>query len=267
MPDRQDDPVLVDRPEPWLAIITLNREDVRNAISTQMATMLADRLTKLSSDEQLRALIVTGQGDKAFSAGANLKERHRMTPRQRAAHKEQIRECADRLYAFPVPVVAAVRGFALAGGAELAIACDIRVAGENAIFGFPEVKRGIFPGAGAVERLPRLIGPSQARRLLFTGRQVDAGEAISLGLVDSIVPDDYVLTETRRLCRDIASQSPAAIRALKEAIRASESSPPEIAQAQIAAIRTELDSGDDYEEGLAAFAERREPRWSLEAER
>jgi enoyl-CoA hydratase/carnithine racemase len=266
MPDRQDDPVLVDRPEPWLAIITLNREDVRNAISTHMATMLAVCLSKLSSDEQLRALIVTGQGDKAFSAGADLKERHRMTPAQRTDHTKKIRECADRLYAFPVPVIAAVRGFALAGGAEIAVACDLRIAGESAVFGFPDVKRGIFPGAGAVERLPRLIGPSHARRLLFTGRQIGAAEALSSGLADSAVPGDYVMTEARRLCRDIASQSPAAIRALKVAIRASESSPLEIARAQIAAIRTKLDSGEDYEEGLAAFAEKREPRWSLASE-
>jgi enoyl-CoA hydratase/carnithine racemase len=266
MPDPQDDPVVVNRPELWLAIITLNREDVHNAISTRMARILADRLASLGSDEELRALIVTGKGEKAFSSGADLRERHRMTPRQRTAHTNQIRECADRIYEFPVPVIAAVRGFALAGGAEIAIACDIRVAGESAIFGFPEVKRGIFPGAGAVERLPRLIGSSRARRLLFTGRQIDATEALSIGLIDSVVPDDYVMTEAKRHCRDIASQSPAAVRALKKAIRASETRPLDYAIEQIAAIRADLDAGDDYEEGLAAFVEQREPRWSLTTE-
>jgi enoyl-CoA hydratase/carnithine racemase len=257
---------VVDRPELWLAIITLNREDVHNAISNRMATILADRLASLGSDEELRALIVTGKGEKAFSAGADLRERHRMTPRQRTAHTEHIRECADRIYEFPVPVIAAVRGFALAGGAEVAIACDIRVAGESAIFGFPEVNRGIFPGAGAVERLPRLIGSSRARRLLFTGRQIDTAEALNIGLVDSVVPDDYVMVEAKRLCRDIASQSPAAVRALKKAIRASETRPLDFAIEQIAAIRAELDAGDDFEEGLAASAEQREPRWSLTTE-
>jgi enoyl-CoA hydratase len=266
MPDQRDDPLVVDRPEPWLAIITLNREDVHNAISTRMATILADCLASLGSDEELRALIVTGKGENAFSAGADLRERHRMTPRQRTAHTEQIRECADSIYEFPVPVIAAVRGFALAGGAEIAIACDFRVAGESAIFGFPEVKRGIFPGAGAVERLPRLIGSSRARRLLFTGRQIDVAEALNIGLVDSVVPNDYVMTEASRLCRDIASQSPAAVRALKKAIRVSETSPSEIARTHVSAIRAELDAGDDYEEGLAAFAEQREPRWSLTTE-
>jgi enoyl-CoA hydratase/carnithine racemase len=266
MPDRGADPVIVERLEPWLAIITLNREEVRNAISRQMATMLVDRLSELSADEQIRALVITGAGDKSFSAGADLKERHKMTASQRARHTESIREIADRLYAFQVPVVAAIRGYALAGGAELAIACDFRIAGENAVLGFPEVKRGIFPGAGAVERLPRLVGSSWARRLLFTGRQIDANEALTMGLVDSVAPVDYVFSEAKRICRDVASQSPAAIRRLKRAIIASESAALDAAREQINHIRAELDAGDDYEEGLAAFAEKRQPRWTLTSE-
>jgi enoyl-CoA hydratase/carnithine racemase len=266
MPDRRSDPVLVARPEPWLAIITLNREGVRNAISSQMGKMLVHHIAELAGDEQLRSLIVTGAGGKAFSSGADLKERHRKTPAQRTRHTEVIREVADRLCAFPVPVVAAIRGFALAGGAEIAIACDFRIAGQNTQIAFPEVKRGIFPGAGAVDRLPRLVGSSAARRLLFTGRQIDAAESLRIGLVDSVVPDDYVMVEATRLCRDIASQSPVAIRALKQAIRLSENSPPDDAREQITALRANLDAGDDYEEGLAAFAEKREPHWSIEAE-
>jgi enoyl-CoA hydratase len=186
-----------------------------------------------------------------------------MTPNQRQRHTKKIREVADLLAAFPVPVVAAIRGYALAGGAEFAIACDLRVAGESAIVGFPEVRVGIFPGAGAVERLPRLVGASRARSLLFSGRQIEADQALQMGLIDFLVPDDCVMTEATRLCRDIASKSPAAIRALKQAILASERQPEDQAAKLVEAIRSELDSGAEYEEGLSAFAEKRVPSWEL----
>jgi enoyl-CoA hydratase/carnithine racemase len=255
--------VLIQRPESWLAIVVLNREEFRNAISTEMADLLVKRLAELATDAELRALILTGTGDRAFSAGADLKQRHRMTPSQRQRHTKKIREVADLLAAFPVPVVAAIRGYALAGGAEFAIACDLRVAGESAIVGFPEVRVGIFPGAGAVERLPRLVGASRARSLLFSGRQIEADQALQMGLIDFLVPDDYVMTEATRLCRDIASKSPAAIRALKQAILASERQPEDQAAKLVEAIRSELDSGAEYEEGLSAFAEKRAPSWEL----
>jgi methylglutaconyl-CoA hydratase len=258
------EPVTVERPEQWLAIVVLNREDVRNAISRLMADQLVTRLTDLALDSNLRALILTGAGTKAFCAGADLKERHRLTPRQRGEHTHRIKEAADLLWAFPVPVIAAIQGYALAGGAELAIACDLRVASEDAILGLPEVRIGIFPGAGAVERLPRIVGASRARRLLLTGRQVDADQALQIGLIDSLVPADYVMTEATRLARDIASQSPNAIRALKKAIRVVETEPADIASNRVAEIRADLDTGDDYEEGLQAFAERRSPSWSIE---
>jgi enoyl-CoA hydratase/carnithine racemase len=255
--------VLVKRLESWLAIVVLNREEVRNAISTEMAELLIKLLTELAAETELRALILTGAGDQEFCAGADLKQRHRMTPSQRQRHTHRIRGVADLLATFPAPVVAAIRGYALAGGAELAIACDLRVAGESAIIGYPEVRVGIFPGAGAVERLPRLIGASRARSLLFSGRQIEADQALHMGLIDSLVPDDYVMTEATRLCRDIASQSPAAIRALKQAILVSERHPPGQAAKLVEAIRSELDSGAEYEEGLSAFAEKRAPSWKL----
>ena len=157
--------------------------------------------------------------------------------------------------------MAAINGFALAGGAELAVACDLRVAGENAIIGFPEVRVGIFPGAGAVERLPRIVGASKARHLLFTGRQVEAHQALTMGLFDSVVPDDYVFAEATRLCRNIASQSPSAVRALKQAILVMEREPPDEATRKVEAIRAELDASADYHLGLEAFAEGKLPNW------
>jgi enoyl-CoA hydratase/carnithine racemase len=257
----ESEPVVVARTESWLAIVTLNRESVRNAISRKMAQLLSKCLDELALNPELRALILTGAGSKAFSGGADLKERHRMTPRQRQIHTAEIRQAADRLATFPVPVVAAINGYALAGGAELAIACDLRVAGESAIIGFPEVRLGIFPGAGAVERLPRIVGASKARHLLFSGRQIESDQALAIGLVDSVVPDDYVFAETTRLCRDIASQSPSAVRALKKAILATETELSDEAARLVEAIRAELDSSGDYNQGLEAFAEGKLPNW------
>jgi enoyl-CoA hydratase/carnithine racemase len=184
-----------------------------------------------------------------------------MTPRQRREHTFEVRSAADRLRKFPVPVVAAVNGYVLAGGAELAIACDLRVAGESAIIGFPEVRIGIFPGAGAVEHLPSLVGASRARQLLFTGRQFEADQALDMGLVDTVVPDDYVLIEARRLCRDIASGSRSAVVALKKAILAVERAPLNEATQTVAELRAELDSSADYNYGLEAFAEGKSPNW------
>jgi len=258
------DSVLVERPEPWLAIVLLNREPVRNAISARMASALFERLHELESEPSLRVLIVTGAGSKAFSSGADLKERHRMTPRQRGEHTRGIKAAADLLWSFPVPVIAAIRGYALAGGAELAIACDLRVASDDAVLGFPEVRMGIFPGAGATERLPRLVGASRARHLLFTGRKIDADQALQIGLIDSMVPNDYVMNEAIRIARDIASQSPQAVQALKRAIRISEIEPVDRAAGLIADLRANLDAGADYDEGLQAFAERRPPSWSVD---
>ncbi len=131
--------------------------------------------------EDVRAVIVTGAGERAFCAGADLKERRMLAPDERAAHTAAIEAAAEALAALPMPTIAAVRGFALAGGAELAIACDLRVAAEDATFGFPEVKIGIFPGAGGALRLPRLVGSGAARDLLFTGRQIAAEEAFRMG--------------------------------------------------------------------------------------
>jgi enoyl-CoA hydratase/carnithine racemase len=255
--------VLVKRPESWMAIVVLNREEVRNAISTEMADQLVKRLNELATDVNLRVVMLIGAGDRAFSAGADLKQRHRMTPGQRQRHTKKIREVADLLAEFPVPVVAAIRGYATAGGAELAIACDLRVAGESAFIGFPEVRVGIFPGAGAIERLPRLVGASRARSLLFSGRQIEADQALQFGLIDFLVPDEYVIAEATHLCRDIASKSPAAIRALKQAILASERHRDDQAAKLVEAIRSELDSGAEYDEGLSAFVEKRAPSWKL----
>ena len=179
--------------ESHIATLTLNRPEALNAISRQLAAELLATCNALADRDDVWALIVTGAGERAFCAGADLKERRMLSRGERTAHTAAIEAAAEALAALPMPTIAAVRGFALAGGAELAIACDLRVAAEDATFGFPEVKIGIFPGAGGALRLPRIVGSGAARDLLFTGRRLTAEEAFRLGLVDRLVPAESVL--------------------------------------------------------------------------
>lgn len=253
---------LSERIAPGIVQLTLNRPSARNALSTGLIERLLDQLSSLSEDHELRALLITGAGDLAFCSGADLHERRDMTPAQKRDHTESINSLADAIALFPVPVIAAIRGYALAGGIELAVACDIRVAGTDAIFGLPEVKIGIFPGAGGLVRLPRLIGPSNARELIYTGRQVPAREAFEFGLVDHLVAPEQVLPQARKLAEEIAANAPLAIRAAKRALWESEGLPERAAHRIVQQHRRTLDDSRDYIEGLTAFAERRKPTFT-----
>jgi enoyl-CoA hydratase/carnithine racemase len=244
-----------------IATLKLNRPDVLNAISRGLASDLRQACMELAPRDDVWAVVVTGAGDRAFCAGADLRERRRLTAAERAEHTRLIEAAAEALAALPMPTVAGIRGYALAGGAELAIACDLRVAARDATFGFPEVKVGIFPGAGGALRLPRIVGSGAARDLLFTGRQVSAEEAFRLGLVDRLVAPHDVQATALDLATEIAGNAPLAVRGVKRALAESEGRPIAEARARVNALRAALDSTADYEEGLAAFAERREPRF------
>ncbi len=248
--------------ESHIATLTLNRPEVLNAISRQLAAELLAACDALNGREDVRAVIVTGAGERAFCAGADLKERRMLSPDERAAHTAAIEAAAEALAALPMPTIAAVRGFALAGGAELAIACDLRVAAEDATFGFPEVKVGIFPGAGGALRLPRIVGSGAARDLLFTGRRVEAEDAFRLGLVDRLAPAESVFGASTDLAGSIAANAPLAVRAVKRALEESHGTRTGEARRVVNTLRAALDSTADYEEGLAAFAERRLPRFT-----
>jgi len=248
--------------ESHIATLTLNRPEALNAISRQLAAELLTACTALADREDVWVVIVTGAGERAFCAGADLKERRALSPGDRTAHTVAIEAAAEALAALPMPTVAAVRGFALAGGAELAIACDLRVAAEDATFGFPEVKIGIFPGAGGALRLPRIVGSGTARDLLFTGRRLTGDEAFRLGLVDRLVPTDSVLANAVKLAESIAVNAPLAVRGVKRALAESHGTSFHDARRAVNALRAALDSTSDYEEGLAAFAERRSPRFT-----
>lgn len=252
---------LIDKPAPGIAVITLNRPEVRNALSIALIERLLDVLSVLSEERDLRALILTGAGEYAFCAGADLHERRLLAPEDRGQHTELINSLADAVAYFPTPVIAAIHGYALAGGLELALACDLRVASNDAVVGLPEVKIGIFPGAGGLVRLPRLVGSSTAKDLIYTGRQIAADEAFELGLIDRVVPGRDVMSAALRLAEQVAANAPLAVRAAKQALRGSEGLAERAAHRVVNEHRRPLDLTRDYEEGLAAFAERRKPKF------
>ncbi len=245
-----------------VATLTLSRPEALNAISRELATELQAACESVATRTDIWVVIVTGEGERAFCAGADLKERRMLSADERAAHTVAIESAAEALAALPMPTIAAIRGFALAGGAELAIACDLRVAASDATLGFPEVKIGIFPGAGGALRLPRIVGSGVARDLLFSGRQVPAEEAFRIGLVDRLVAPQSVLETAGEFAASIAANAPLAVRAVKRALEESHGRPLVAARSTVSALRAALDATDDYEEGLAAFADKRAPRFT-----
>ena len=245
-----------------VAALTLNRPESRNAISRELAADLLHACAELARQTGIRAVLVTGAGDRAFCAGADLKERRSLSASDRAAHTGAIETAVEALAALPMPTIAAIRGYALAGGAEIAIACDVRVAATDAVLGFPEVRVGIFPGAGGALRLPGIVGEGAARDLLFTGRGIPADEALRIGLVDRLTAPESVYDVATELAASIAENAPLAVHAVKRALRESRGLPFAAARRTVNSLRAELDATDDYEEGLRAFAERRPPRFS-----
>lgn len=242
-----------------VALVTLNRPAKRNALSRALAQALVTTFHDLAGRRDLRAVVLTGASEQAFCAGADLTERRSLARADQTAHTHLINTAVDAVAALPMPVIAAVGGYALGGGAELALACDIRVAGEEATFGFPEVRVGIFPGAGGVLRLPALVGPGAARDLLYTGRRIDAGTAFRIGLVDRLVPAGEALPAALATAGEIAANAPLAVRAVKSALARTAGLPPDRASEIIMRLRDQLDDTRDYAEGLAAFAEHRPP--------
>jgi enoyl-CoA hydratase/carnithine racemase len=210
--------VLVTREKDGLAIVTLNRPDAANALSLQMLYELHEALHEIRFDRGVRCVIVTGTGEKAFCAGADLKERAGMDMAQVRKTVSLIRGNINDLELLPQPVIAAVNGAAFGGGTELALACDIRVASEHAKFALTETSLGIIPGAGGTQRLPRLVGKGRAKELIFTGRRVDAREALSIGLVEYVASAGSLMEKALEIARQIAKNAPIALAQAKFAI-------------------------------------------------
>jgi enoyl-CoA hydratase len=201
-----------------VAILTLNRPESLNAFDIAHLQQMIGVLSSVASDASVRALIVTGAGERAFSAGADIKQMARMTPAEGLEFGGLGHAVTRALERLPVPAIAAVNGLALGGGCEIAISCDLRVAAENAQFAQPEVTLGIPPGWGGTQRLPRLIGPGLAAEMIYAGRRVDANEASRIGLVNRVVPANELLTTAVEIASRIAANSPRAVRAAKNLV-------------------------------------------------
>jgi enoyl-CoA hydratase len=242
-----------------VALVTIDRPAALNALSFDLLDELADALDRLDRDPACRAIVLTGSGDRAFAAGADIKELARQTPITLLV--EDRFSVWERIGAVRTPVIAAVRGFALGGGCELALTCDLIVAGDDAQFGQPEINLGVMPGAGGTQRLTRAIGKARAMDLVLTGRTIAADEAASMGLVSRVVPSAETIEAALELAATIASKAPVAVLAAKEAVKLAD----ELALGD--GLRHErraffgLFASDDQGEGMAAFVEKRRPEW------
>jgi enoyl-CoA hydratase len=246
-----------------VATVTLNRPAVLNALNLQMLDELSTVFAELDGDDALRAVIVTGAGSKAFAAGADISELNAL-PGARAAEAQARRGQAltvaiERLR---VPVIAAVNGFALGGGCEIAMACDIRIATENARFGQPEVNLGILPGYGGTQRLTRLVGEGWAMYLCVTGEMIDAAEALRIGLVQKVTPADGLIAEAQRIAGLIAAKAPLAVAHAKRAIVDGAALTLADGLALEALRFGEATVTADFREGSSAFLEKRKPAFS-----
>ncbi|MEJ7633121.1 MAG: enoyl-CoA hydratase-related protein, partial [Rubrobacteraceae bacterium] len=206
----------VDLEENGVAVLTIDRQEKLNALDPQVVEEIGQALLELEI-EGPRAIIVTGAGERAFVAGADISAMHAMDAMEAKRFSEIGHAAMALLDRSPIPTIAAVNGFALGGGCEVALACDIRVASENALFGFPEVSLGILPGMGGTQRLPRLVGPAVAKELIFTGRRIDAGEAQRIGLVNRVVAQGEALNAAKELAAEISANGPIAVRHAKTA--------------------------------------------------
>lgn len=241
-----------------VATLTIDRQDKLNAISPQVVEELGQSLLELESQPP-SAIVVTGAGEKAFVAGADIGEMSQMSSIEAKRFAEIGHAALALLDRSPVPTIAAVNGFAFGGGAEISLACDIRIAAENAMFGFPEVGLGILPGMGGTQRLPRLIGPGLASELIFSARRIDAAEAKEMGLVNRVVGQGEALNAAQQLADEISKNGPLAVRYAKAAVNRA------LDIDLISGLEYEADqfallfSTEDAKEGMGAFSEKRKP--------
>jgi enoyl-CoA hydratase/carnithine racemase len=244
-----------------VATVTLSRPEAMNAISGEMADQVAGALLRAAADPNAWVVVLAAEGDKAFCVGADLKERNRLDDAGWLRNRILIRSMFDTLRALPQPSIASVFGFALGGGFELALNCDLIVAAEDAIFGLPEVRVGILPGGGGTQVLARKIGVARAKELVLTARRIGALEALEMGLVARVVDRVAVHESTMELARGICRNSPVAVREAKRAIdRGSDLPLDDGLELEDLAWRRAVAS-EDRPEGIAAFNEKRDPVW------
>ncbi|WP_404332693.1 enoyl-CoA hydratase [Mesobacillus maritimus] len=253
--------VLVEKRDDGIAIVTLNRPEAANALSKRMLVDFQDALSKLKNDSDVRVVILTGSGEKAFCAGADLKERRDMTDAEAKQTVRLIGSTINEVDAMPQPVIAALNGVAFGGGLELALACDLRVGALEANVGLTETSLAIIPGAGGTQRLPRLIGLGKAKELIYTAKRLTAEEARDIGIIEYVVPCSNLLEKAIEISKEMAKNGPLALAQAKKAINKG--------------IEVDLATGlkieelaydaliptEDRVEGLRAFAEKRPPQY------
>jgi enoyl-CoA hydratase len=247
-------------PDPAIALVTIDRPEALNALDAAVLAGLADAFTRLDTDPTCHVIVLTGSGTRAFAAGADIKAMAGASPTTIGPIGGF--EHWATLAGVGVPIVAAVRGFALGGGCELALLCDVVVAGDDATFGQPEIKLGVIPGAGGTQRLTRAVGRARAMELVLTGRSIDAREAERLGLVSRVVPAEETLDRALELAGRIAALPPIAVRAAKAAVNAAQELPLSEGLARERQAFFGLFATADQKEGMAAFVEKRSPRWT-----
>jgi enoyl-CoA hydratase/carnithine racemase len=249
------------RLEGHVAVVTLNRPEALNAISGEVADFLAGSLLQAAADPNAWVVVLSAAGDKAFCVGADLKERNTLDDAGWMRNRILMRALFDSLRALPQPTIASVFGYALGGGFELALNCDLIVASEDALFGLPEVRVGIVPGGGGTQALVRRLGPARAKDLIFTGRRISAEEAFGLGLVARVVGRDALEQVTMEMAGQICASSPVAVREAKLAIdRGLDVTLQDGIELEDLAWRRAV-SSEDRREGIAAFIEKRDPQW------
>ena len=237
-----------------IAVATINRPKALNALNSAVVADLDEMIGQIMADEEIRALVITGSGEKAFVAGADIGEMSTLTKAEGEAFGKLGNDVFRRLEKLPIPTIAAVNGFALGGGCELSMSCDIRICADTAVFGQPETGLGITPGFGGTQRLARLVGPGMAKQLIYTAKNIKADEALRIGLVNAVYPAEELMPAAEKMASTIAKNAPIAVRACKKAINEGLE-----AKMDDAIVIEEKLFGSCFEtaEGMGAFLEKR----------
>ncbi|MGE0658436.1 MAG: enoyl-CoA hydratase/isomerase family protein [Reyranellaceae bacterium] len=245
-----------------IAAVTINRPEALNALNTKVFAELHELFERIGRDESIRVVVLKGAGEKAFVAGADIREMAGMSRTQAEARSWNGMRLYDRMRRLPQPIIASVQGYALGGGMLIALACDIRIASTAASFGYPEIKLGIFPGTGGTVLIDRLLGAAAARAICILGERLTAERACQLGIVSKLVPPERLEAETQAAAATVAGYSPLALRELKRALNASlELDFAAAREIEIDAYGAAFDS-HDRQEGMNAFLEKRPPRFT-----
>lgn len=244
-----------------IAVVTMERREALNAFNTDQLNVLLDTLADVISDDRVRVGVLTGSGERSFAAGADIKEMSTKSPVEAHAFAALGHAATRKLEDCAFPWIAAVNGYAFGGGCEMALACDIRLASDNAVFAQPEVGLGIPPGWGATQRLPRIVGPGMAAEMILSGRWVRADEALRIGLVSAIYPQSELLDEALKLAKSIAANGPQAVRASKRLLQTARDAAPSFGLEHESQQFALLFGSAEQREGMTAFLEKRDAKF------